>query len=233
MKKKFTFILASFLLCVTIASAQEKYEPTDKWPYSFGDFVEGTVFNAKGEQLAASKLNICLADGSLHFLDNDVIKKSDMWTVSTAFINGEGYVNVEGKMYKVLSQIDAGLVLTITEVDYDALGKAKIGYGVSSSTAQTQRNVSLLSEEMTFDILNMDTLAATERKGRGNVLPLKNRKYVYACKTLIPAKKADVVGHPALDKKKAQAFIKEQKIDFKDVASLEKLVVFLSENLYK
>ena len=68
-------------------------------------------------------------------------------------------------------------------------------------------------------------------KYNGNVLPVKEVLYLMLGDRLIPATRQEILNVPGVDKKAATAFMKQEKIKWKDTASLEKLLVFVSSQL--
>ena len=58
---------------------------------------------------------------------------ADMNSIYTVKIGDDVYVNVMGRLYKVMSELDKGLVLMQESLDEDKLNKVDIGYGVSSA----------------------------------------------------------------------------------------------------
>ena len=55
--------------------------------------------------------------------------------------------------------------------------------------------------------------------------------YLYDGTRLIPATKQEILNTPGIDKKTANSFFKQEKIKWKETASLEKLLVFVVSQL--
>ncbi len=235
------FILSLFLLVsgLFVAQAQQEdslpYEPMDTWPYLYERFESGNVRTTQGTLFQYSALNICIADGSLHYIEKGKIMQADMGHVFTVLVGDRDvFVNAGGKMYQVLLENEDGSVLKRTSVDVEELNKVDIGYGVSSSTA-SRTNTSLAGLGMeTLDgvnMVNMTINSAESRKNTGKVLPLKESLYLNIGGRLIPANKREV--QQVVDKNAAKAFFKANKIKWNKPESLVLLLPFLQEQLNK
>lgn len=217
------------ILAVCQAFSQE-YKPRETWPFVYEEFTDGAARMRSGDLVSEAPFNIAVHDGSLMYVDNDgIIMQADMSKVYTAKVGDDVYVNVLGRMYKVLSELDLGNIVTGVEIDREAQDKVSIGYGISSSTASTQ-GVSLLMDGRFFQ--NGRSLQQTSLdKFNGNVLPTKEVWYLMVGGRLIPASRQEILNTPGIDKKAATAFIKQEKIKWNDVSSLEKLLVFVAAQL--
>ncbi len=236
--KKITFSLL-FLLGSLFLRAQNPdadalpYEPMDSWPYMYEQFESGKVRTTNGALLTYASLNICIADGKLHYIEAGKIMQANMSQIFTALLGeNDVYVNAGGKMYRVIVETDEGSILELTSVDVDELSKVDIGYGVSSSTA-SRTNTSLAGLGMeTLDGVNMVNMTITnaeQKKNSGNVLPLKKTLYLYVSGKVIPANKREI--QQLVDKDTAKAFFKANKIKWNKAESLLPLLPFLKEQL--
>ena len=212
------------------ALAQDGFVPRDTWPFLYDNFQAGAVRTLDGQLIENGNFNISVADGALYYIGGDgVIMKSDMSRVYTAGL-GEGvYVNYQGRMYQVLSELDCGNVLLGKEIDVDQQNKASIGYGISSSTASVQGLTINMAGR--FDLTNKSIQQIEQNKPEGKVLPIKETTYLQIGIRMIPASRQEVLGVPGVDKKAANAFFKQEKIKWKETASLEKVLVFLKSQL--
>lgn len=237
---KRTVILLAVLLSFTLtASAQyrakenwtQAHEPRETWPFLYDDFVEGTTRTRSGELLTGAKFNITATDNRLLYLKDETIMLADMNSIYTVGIGDDVYLNILGQLYKVLSELDKGLVLMQYSLDIDELNKVNIGYGVSSSAASAQGlQVSL---DGRFNFVNTNIQQSWHDKDSGAKLPMKESLYLYVGDTLIPATQHTITTWPGVDKKEANAFIKKEKIKWKQTESLEKIVIFLDSQLNK
>lgn len=238
--KKYLLLLA-VLYAGAFASFAKDFEPKDSWAYRYEDFVHGKVFNSKGEVILEGKVNISVVDGKLHYVKGESIMEADMLQVFSVTITEtnedmyanttkeEGYMNVGGKMFRLLSRSDKSAVLEFMEVDMDKLSKAEIGYGISSSTASTQ-NLNLAAlDGIVQNQANMNYSIATESRGSGERIPIKISRYILSRGTLVIAKKREVGKLPQLDKKALDAFVKSNKLKWDKTEDLQKIADYISD----
>lgn len=227
MKKIFSVLLG--VLFVLPAFSQE-YQPRETWPFLYETFQAGATRTLDGTLTTEANFNVAVHDGSLMFIGgDDIIMKADMARVYTARVGEDVFLNVGGKMYKLLSELDCGQVLLGTEIDVDKQNQVKIGYGISSSTASAQ-NVSILMDGR-FDTTNKNLQQTELDKYRGEPLPVKETFYLRLGIQLIPASRQEILNLPGMDKKAANAFFKVEKIKWRETASLEKVLAFVNEQL--
>lgn len=228
MKKILTFL---FIFASLYLSAQE-YKPRETWPFLYEYFTEGATRTRAGDLVSDAQFNISVLDGTLMYISKDnTIMQADMRSVFTARIGDEAYLNLSGKLYRILSELDKGIVLYQEILDEDALGKVSIGYGVQSSAGSAD-NLQILMHGR-FNLVNQTVEHSSAEKYSGAVLPVKETRYLLVNGLLIPATRSSVISWPGVDKKEASAFIKAEKIKWKETASLEKLVIFLNQQLNK
>ena len=221
--KKFLVMLS---LLAAVSAAGRDFDPKDTWAYLYESFTTGNVYNSKGDVLLTAPLNVSVLDGKLHYLKGDKIIEADMLQVYTAVIEKDTYMNVGGKMHRILSKSDKSAVLEIVEVDMDKLSKAEIGYGITSATASVQG----LHMAAMANYVNTTYKDANENKGAGERIPIKEHTFLLTRGTLVPAKKREVVKLPGLDKKAAEAFFKEEKIKWNNNEDLQKVADYISDN---
>lgn len=178
--------------------------------------------------MASKDVNISIADGKLHYLDNGVIMAADLTTVAEARVGDDRYVNVWGRMMKVVAAGEHGIVVRETVADLDKMAKTDIGYGISSATASSQSLSSLLGDG-SADMVNTDVTSALAKRGEGEVIPLRENLYLKVGNDVVPATKKDVVDLPAVSKEDAQAFFKTRKVKWNDPSSLVWVVEFIYE----
>jgi hypothetical protein len=228
MKKHIAILLLGFL-AFSQAFSQE-YKPRETWPFIYEEFKDGAARMRSGDLVSEAPFNVAVHDGSLMYVDGEgIIMRADMSKVYTAKVGDDVYVNVLGRMYRVLSELDLGNIVSGVEIDQEQQGKVSIGYGISSSTASAQ-GVSLLMDGRFFQG-NRSLQQTSLDKYNGSVLPVKEVLYLMLGDRLIPATRQEILNVPGIDKKAAADFIKKEKIKWKDPASLEKLVIFVSSQL--
>lgn len=226
--KKILSIL--FLLLAAGVLYAQDFDPKDSWAYIYEDFNEGTVMTRKGETLLQSRMNVSVVNGRLHYIRDGKIMEADMLQVYTVKIKKDEYLNVSGKLLRILSQSEHAAVLQSTEVDMDQLSKAEIGYGISSATASTQgMSVAALQGIVTGTQSNLDYVVASQNKGSGERLPIRIVKYLFTKGVLVEARKREVVKLPSVDKKAAEAFFKENKIKWNKVEDLQKVADYIAQ----
>lgn len=234
MKK--SIIAALFILWSVCAYSQQgtanyHFEPKETWPFLYEEFIEGTTRTRSGELISGSEFNVTATDSKLLYIKEDKIMLADMTSIYTVKVGEDIYLNVMGQLYKIMSELDKGVVLMQYSLDVDELNKVKIGYGVSSSTGSSMGlQVSL---DGRFNFVNMSVQQSRHDKDSGELLPMKETFFIYVNNTLIPATQRTVTTWPGVDKKAASDFIKKEKIKWKQTESLEKLVIFLNSQLGK
>ena len=229
------------MLLVCMAAGAQRYEqkdnwapahePRETWPFLYSDFMEGNTRTSSGELVSGAKFNVSAIDNRLLYIKDDTIMLADMSSVYTVRIEDDVYLNILGQLYKVLSELDKGLVLSRYYVDVEERNKAQIGYGVTSSTG-TARGVQV-SLDGRFNFVNLSVQQSMHDKDSGAILPMKESLYLYVGGTLIPATQHTITTWPGIDRKEANSFIKKEKIKWKQTESLEKLVIFLDSKLNK
>ena len=225
MKKIFTI----FLLLGTFGLKAQNNIPRETWPFLYEEFMSGATRTKDGALVTESRFNITAHDGSLLYIGKDEkIMKADMSRVYTAKLGDDVFLNVSGKMYKLLSETEYGAVLKGVEIDFEEQSKVSIGYGINSSTASAQGLAILMDGR--FDTLGKNLQQTENEKNTGDILPLRENYFLFFEGRLIPAKKQEILDMPGIDKKATKAFFKQEKIRWKDTASLEKVLVFLSEH---
>ena len=229
-------ILAAALLSLSAVLGAQEYTPHQGWPLLYENFEKGVARTNNGALVTEALLNISVLDGSLMYVDSkNTIMKADISKVYTVRIGKdekeEVYVNIQGKLYKLISELDLGCVVLGTEVDEDKLSKVDIGYGVSSASGSAMNLTILMDGRMS--VINKSLEQSNEAKFSTPELPVKHTRYIYTKGYLVPASRNSVVNFPGVDKKEAQNFIKQEKIKWKETGSLEKLVIFLNKQLSK
>lgn len=221
-------VISLFCALIALPVLSQGFEPRETWPFIYEEFLSGEVRSLDGSFVQEGRYNITVSDGSLLYVDNGgTIMRPDMTRIYKAAVGEDVYVNVLGKMYKVLSESENGAVLQCTEINVEKRNAVNIGYGISSSTASAQNLVNVQG----FDTIGKKLVLTEQDKYRGEVLPVKQTVYFRIGTLLIPANRQEVLNVPGVDRKQAGAFFKQEKIKWKDVASLEKVLAFIYEQL--
>ncbi len=224
---KRTLISILMGMAVTLCFAQD-YEPTSTWPYIYDDFTSGRMLDHEGDFIDGV-YNIHILHGRVHFLDGDMVREVNALEVTYITVGDDVYRNVGGTMMKVLAESESGAVVQKTEIDAAAMNATGGAYGSSSSTLATQSLSSL--EFMGSGAGAVNHMNLKNSKGDGKVLPLITKTYLAFGRNIVFATKRDVQALDGLDKDALNAFLKENKIKWKDPQSLIKVVDFISNEL--
>lgn len=209
------------------AAIGQNYTPTTTWPYVYSEFTTGEVVTFDSSH-KAGLYNVCLTNGKLHFIEGDFVKESTMTDVFSISIGKDMYVNMDGKIYKILSKSDDAMVVEGSEIDYAKMNSAGGAYGSSGQTISTRALSSL--EGIGGDRINMNHMDLRNSKEEGKSLSLISRKYLLFNMTLVPANKRDVVSKASDGgyEDEVNQFIKDNKIKWNQPASLQTLADFMS-----
>ena len=230
--KRIVFLLLG-MMAVLPAFAQPNrdkwaFKPKDTWPFLYEDFTEGVVCSDSGDDILTGKINVSVLNQKLYYIKGENIMEADMVKVFSVKAGEDIFVNVAGKLYKVLAESAGGAAVQARYLDVEQMNKANIGYGVSSSVASTQNVAGLALDSNAGTNINK----ALESKEGGAEIPIAEKTYILFCRNrIVPALKREVMDFPGLDKEKAKAFFKEHKIKWSHPESLTEVADFLTENL--
>lgn len=226
--KKLLLLCIGMLLAVA-ASAQEE-SPTANWPYLYPDFMPGKLLYVNRDPSNAMfniHLNQCIA----HYIVKDKIRVVDTWGVVGLVIGEDTFRFMAGKMLKVLAESEAGYVVQETRSNYAAIVRKDGAYGTTSLNSTTTKTF-LYNENA---INQYDGYLLTDvykdlhaMKNQSETLPVLTNRYLLIGQQLIPANKKSVSDVEGIDKKTFSAFLKANKIDWKDNQDLLKVVEFIA-----
>ena len=225
MKKLFFSVL--FILLSFLHSNGQTFKPNDRWPYLLEDFSAGVIRMTDGTLLENSKLNICIVDGKLHYIENGKVLAADMATVFSAKIKEEIFLQSMGKMMKVLSETENGAVLELTSIDIEEMGKTEIGYGISSSTASSTKLTGIVSAG---GLINRDLSDLMSERAVGMEYPVKKSLYLLVGRKVFPADKSSASLYTGISEKEIKVFAKQNKIKWNKTESLIKIIDFLNNH---
>lgn len=226
MKQITSFLLAlsAALFSAIVPANAQRYNPTEPWPYLYEDFRPGNIFTNKESTIGYRELNVNVINGRLHFIDNGMIMEANMMNIHVVGIEEDVYLNVGGRLMRLLREGEHCAVVLGTEVDYDEMAKSNIGYG-RSAVASTQ-DVSLMSLEGSNNN-NKSLLEAQKTKYNGKVLPLRQTTYLVVDGRLYPTDRQSLLKESGVDRKVMSDFFKAEKIRLKQQEDLEKVGEFI------
>lgn len=226
MKRHFVIALA-LVLSLCNASAQD-YQPTTTWPYLYTDFQSGELQKLGGASSEGS-YNVHLADGSLHFVENGMIREALSTEVFSVRIGKDVYANVGGTLMKVLARSDNGFVAQETLADFAALNNTGGAYGSSSNSISTKALTSM--EGIGGTRVNMNHMELRNSKDSGEILPVITKVYLVMPGKVVFASRRDVSDIEGLDKKAFSGFLKTSKIKWKDPQDLLSVLDYVASNI--
>lgn len=222
--------IAALALGFVLSSAASDFVPTTTWPYVYEDFTSGEAILTNGQH-KKGLYNIVLTDSKLHFVEGDLVNEARMFDVAGVTIGEDYYVNVGGKLYKVLSKSDEALVVEGSEIDYARLNSTTGAYGSSANSVSTQSLSSL--EGIGGTRANMNHMELKNSKESGKSLSLITKKYIAFNGIATAANKRDILSLAARYGKKSEvaAYIKTSKVKWNSPVSLQGLADFLARTL--
>lgn len=227
MIKRVLILLSALALCQSVWS--QEYHPRESWPYLLEDFTGGVVTNYGGEVSADGFFNVSVVDGKLHFVKDGTIMVANMNQLQAVRIGNRVFINRMGKLKEVVAEERGGLfVLRDVSVDMDELAKTDIGFGARSAVASTQRVNGLGMGGGTTVNLALESAIAAAKEGAE--LPI-SEKYVFLIRSReYPADKSSFLSLEGIDKASAKAFLKSEKIKWRNAESLGKVLKYIAEN---
>lgn len=220
MKKIVTLAL---LLCGALAFAQN---PSTTWPYIYDNFTPGTIY-MKGSTKSDVLMNVHLRHDHLHFIDNDVVKQANLTDVLIVSIGADSYLPMGGELLKIVAKNDNGVVAASIIGDFAAAQQTGGGYGASSETASTRK---LSSFELEGQV-NQNHVLLLQEKENGADLNVITTYYIVRGGESLKATRKDINASLSAEGQAAfKAWLKANKIKWKDPESILKVVDFLSEN---
>ncbi len=212
-------------ICLTSYAQDKEYAPTTNWPYLYEDFREGEVTTLQMGKIKHSQLNISLARGMAHFIQNGTLMELDLRAVVSVNIGDDLFVPASGSLVKVLKKTDHGTTAVSTTVNHEAMSRSEVGYGGTSSLTNTQK-VSANAISGALDISAYKSISDITQKD-GKKLILKNVKGIVYQGAFIPAARYDILNIKGIDKKAVRKFLKDNKIRFTDEDDLSLLAEYI------
>lgn len=221
MKRQISLLIIA--CAVSIAFAQ-KYEPNTKWPYIYENFTDGTIF-FDGNKKTEAKLNIHLWGNKLHYLNDEqkIFQSADKGVVRVE-IGDDAYIYSDHQLVRILAAEDNDLIVELTTGDFDALFSGTGAYGASLNSSAS-RDLSSL------DLGGMDNPELgrmLQERNDGRDISLKHQFFFIIGGKQIEANKRGVESILSSDgQKELKSFLKQNKIKWKDLESLQKVLSFI------
>lgn len=217
------------ILLVTIVSllanlALAAQECSTTWPYLYPQFTQGVVHLTGGSKLQ-HPLNVHVQKGRLHYVENGLVKEAMNRDIFFIQIGEERYNVVNGDVMKVVATTEGGFVAAHYYADMDKLRETGGAYGSSSTTQATRLLTSI-------DMVGANTnhMEMWQNRNTGESISLICKYYLVTGKDVYPASKKGVETFlPESRLGEFKAFLKENKIKWKDPQSLIKVVDFLKQ----
>lgn len=220
-------MLFTFAMSCLSAVAMAQYEPNTKWPYIYENFTEGTAYSSDNTK-STLQMNIHLAGNVLHYIGkDDRIYRADDNKITRVEIGGDAYLFINHQLMQLIGSHGNNVLLKLQDADFSRMQSAGVGaYGSDANTLAT-------SQKSSLDLggLNTPELAKMllERED-GAIIPLVTRYYFIIGDKRIEASKGAVeklIGEAR--EKDFKAFVKTNKIKWKNEESLMKILEYLSK----
>ena len=219
--KKIILILASVLIGITYCFAQKC---STSWPYLYEEFGHGELYFSNGS-IVHLDMNVHLAKGTMHYVDeNNIIREPDKKNLLFAKINNEKFMIVSGCVMKVVAEKDNGFIAAYYTADFQASNESGGAYGASSNSSATTKLTSINVPGVNQNIMNLK-----REKSSGTVVPIKTKYYIITLGKVIEADKKEVEANMSEEKLSGfKAFIKKNRIRWKDPSSLTLIIDYLN-----
>lgn len=230
MIKKLLFLCIGALMAV--ASFAQEESPTANWPYLYPEFMEGEIIRTRGKSLKAP-VNIHLAMGALHYVDNGEIKEANTLGMEALVIGEDVFRNVGGRMMKVMAETEGGLVVQEAKANFSGIVRNDGAYGstaLNSTTTKTflyNENAINHYNGYLLTVVYADLLAM---KNDAEKLPVNRNLYLVIGMEQIHANKKSVAALDGLDRKAFSAFLKSEKIEWDEPQDLVKVLDYIVAN---
>ena len=222
--KRILFLMAC---CAVALTARAQIQAYTTWPYYYTDFQDGVMILSNGQQ-KKMPINIHLLKGDLHFIDDKgIIQMAPAGQFAAVQIGNDTFRRVGGYLMKVTPGPDEKHFIAVRSIaDLSVLNETGGAYGTPATTASTQR---ITSVDLP-GFVNTNHMEQMQHRETGKKLTIKNEYYVVVNGNAIKATKKDFASAVGPEKAaELKAFLKKNKINWKDEQSLLKLFDFLAE----
>lgn len=224
---KSTGLLLGGLFFCMLSLHAKGYIPTTKWPYWYDEFQKGTVFFSDNRQSKEEFLNIHLLHGSLHYVDGDHIKQSDPRHIKQIVMAADTFLYLEGELAQLVKRKGSACLFKQIRIDKESLEASPTGaYGMNTSAAATQQLTSLQMNGMS----NLNHTQMKLEKQGGKELRLIQTYYLLVGGEPVRATRKNLEQSlSGAETTSFRSFIKQNKIKWKEEASLIKLLDFFDK----
>ncbi len=203
------------------------YVPTTTWPYLYEDFVDGTVYFSKEQKTMHLKLNVHLQNCTLHYLEGDKVMQADPRNVEMIQLGDVSFIYMNGELVRFIKAEEGVALVKLVKADLDELNKNTHGaYGMSTTSSSVNQIVSIEA----LGVSNLIYTRMRQERKEGKDLPLIEKYYFIFGDKIVEATRKEVeksLGDNG--KTKLKAFLKQNKIKWKEEANLIKLLEFFHQ----
>ena len=214
------------ILMAGAALAQDA-APTVNWPYLYPDFMEGELVRTRGKSSTA-QYNIHLGQSVLHYVEDGKIKEVPSVGVLNLTIGDDLFLNVGGKMMKVIAEVQGAYIVEENIANYSAVVSKTGAYGAAvashDKTYFHERTNGSYNGYLVTDVY-ADLRAL---KGQSDKLPVMKNVYFVMGLQQVPANKKGVSAMDGIDKKGFSAFLKDEKIKWDETQDLIKVLEYIT-----
>ena len=223
------FLILFFIINILLVKAQD-YIPTVNWPYVNPDFYQGEA-RKTDNSIYRARFNIHLGQGRLHMVDNDgIIGEIFIDDLLSVQIANKEYLNIGGKLLRILERSDNGYIVEETLANYSAVARRDGAFGSGNANSsqsfsydENYGNYSHLLTNVYDDLYS--------QKEYGEELPIIVNHYLVFNGILTTATKKSVEKIDGIDKRAFATFLKSEKINWKDPQDLLKIIDFIATSL--
>lgn len=228
MIRKLLCVVACLMGICTAFSKQ--FSPTTKWPYLFENFQEALIYKESGEMARIQKANLHLEYSSLHYIDGENVITANTSGILKIEMGGLTFIYMNGELVQLLLSKNACALVKRVKIDQRVLrsSSGQGAYGMSTDVSATKKLRSL----QTNGVFNMNYAQMKVEREDGVAVNLVT-DYFFLLedgKTIIKATKRNVekkLSHAG--KARLKAFVKQNKIKWKNEDSLKRLLNFFQQ----
>ena len=171
-------IITILLLCASsgiFAQITYSEKVTDKWPYLFEEFHEGTIYYNINKASKAS-FNIDVANQQFVYFEDDELIKSvnQAYAIDSLVLKNSKFIVYEKSIYEVLESSKNIFLLKRIRIDMNSLNEKNGAYGTGSSKDTTTR----LSSVDVANYTNVPWNVVKLEKNKGKVFELVTGFYL-------------------------------------------------------